>query len=40
MVVRDLYNTVIPYIEECGIIHFMMINTYDVTLNTKNILIT
>jgi hypothetical protein len=31
MVVRDLYNTVISYIEENGIMRFMMININDVT---------
>jgi len=36
----DLCNTVIPYIEEHGIIRFMMINVNDVTYNNKNRLIT
>jgi len=40
MVVWDLYNTVIPYIEEHIIIRLMMININDVTLNNNNRLIT
>jgi len=39
MVVWDLF-TVIPYIEEHGIIRFMMININEVTLNNNNRLIT
>jgi len=40
MVLWDLCNTVILYIEEHGIIRFMMINITDVTYNDNNRLIT